>query len=89
MGLRAGGGRGIDSGFSSFGGKKGRTRVRPVKREGIYLMRSIFSLVYVVVGFFVASANDYVQFDTLNAAFSFLLALLLWPLIFFGVDLRF
>jgi hypothetical protein len=52
-------------------------------------MRSIFSLVYVVVGFFVASANNYVHFDTLNAAFSFLLALLLWPLILFGVDLHF
>ena len=52
-------------------------------------MRSIFSLVYVVVGFFVASANNYVHFDTLNAAFSLLVALLLWPLIFFGVDLHF
>lgn len=63
--------------------------VRPDKREGIDLMRSIFSLVYVVVGFFVASANNYVHFDTLNNAISFALALLLWPLIFFGVDLHF
>ena len=52
-------------------------------------MRSIFSLIYVVVGFFVASANNYVLFDTINNAISFFLALLLWPLIFFGVDLHF
>lgn len=52
-------------------------------------MRSIFSLVYVVVGFFVASANGYVHFDTLPNAISFAAALLLWPLIFFGVDLHF
>lgn len=52
-------------------------------------MRSIFSLVYVVVGFFVASANNYAHFDTLSAALSFAAAILLWPLIFFGVDLHF
>jgi hypothetical protein len=52
-------------------------------------MRSIFSLVYVLVGFFVANANNYFHFDTLSNAISFAAALLLWPLIFFGVNLHF
>ena len=69
--------------------QEGRSWDRPSWPEGIEPMRSIFSLVYVVVGFFVASANGYVHFDTLPAALSFVAALLLWPLLFFGVDLHF
>ena len=52
-------------------------------------MRSILALVYVVVGFFVASGNGYMMFDTLPRALSAFAAILLWPLIFFGVDLHF
>lgn len=52
-------------------------------------MRSIFSLVYVVVGFFVAGNNGYLVFDSLANAISAGAAILLWPLLFFGVDLHF
>lgn len=52
-------------------------------------MRSIFSLVYVLIGFFVAGNNGYLVFDSLASAISAGAAILLWPLLFFGVDLRF
>ena len=52
-------------------------------------MRSIFSLVYVVVGFFVAQGHGYLVFDTLPHALSAGAAILLWPLLFLGVNLRF
>ncbi|MDQ4149133.1 MAG: hypothetical protein M3164_03955 [Actinomycetota bacterium] len=51
-------------------------------------MRSILALVYVVVGFFVAGAQGYLVFDTLPHALSAFAGILLWPLLFFGVDLR-
>lgn len=52
-------------------------------------MRSIASLVYVLIGFFVASAQGYFVLDTLANAISLAAAILLWPLLFFGVDLHF
>ncbi|HVL51802.1 MAG TPA: hypothetical protein VM754_09930 [Actinomycetota bacterium] len=52
-------------------------------------MRSIFSLVYVVIGFFVAGNYGYLVFDSLLNALSAGAAIILWPLLFFGVDLRF
>ncbi|MEX2587409.1 MAG: hypothetical protein WD602_05370 [Actinomycetota bacterium] len=52
-------------------------------------MRSIVSLVYVVVGFFVAGNHGYLIFDTLPSAISAGAAILLWPLLFFGVNLHF
>jgi cell shape-determining protein MreD len=49
----------------------------------------ILTLVYVVIGAFVAGANDY--FDRLGSfqpILSALLAIFLWPLVLLGVDLH-
>jgi hypothetical protein len=56
--------------------------------EGIQTMRSIFSLVYVVVGFFVAQGQGYLLFDSLPHALSAGAAILLWPLLLLGMNLR-
>lgn len=52
-------------------------------------MRSIISIVYVLIGFFVASGQGYFMLDTLPHALSFAAAVVLWPLLFLGVNLRF
>jgi hypothetical protein len=47
------------------------------------------TMLYVIIGAFVAGANDY--FDRLGSVrgiVSALLALLLWPLVLLGVDVR-
>jgi predicted phage tail protein len=47
------------------------------------------SLIYVIVGAFVAGAHHYfAHVSTLRAIASALLALLLWPLILLGIDLH-
>lgn len=49
----------------------------------------VLVVLYVVIGVIVAAANDY--FDRLNKLrpiLSALLAVLLWPLVLFGVDIR-
>jgi hypothetical protein len=52
-------------------------------------MAKVLVVVYVVIGVLVAAANDY--FDRLNKLrpiLSAILAVLLWPLVLFGVDIR-
>jgi hypothetical protein len=47
------------------------------------------TLIYVIIGAFVAGADDY--FDRLGSVgrvVSALLAILLWPLLLFGIDFR-
>ena len=53
-------------------------------------MRSgIVSLVYLVVGVVVASSHHYVKHvDTLKPLLSALLAVVLWPLLFLGINLH-
>lgn len=51
-------------------------------------MRSVFSLVYVLVGFFVAQGQGYLAFDTMPHALSAFAAILLWPLLLLGMNLR-
>ncbi len=74
-----------------YGGPAASEVRRPARQrrlaEGVE-MRSILALVYVVVGFFVAGAQGYLVFDTLPHALSAFAGILLWPLLFFGVDLR-
>jgi hypothetical protein len=49
----------------------------------------IVGLVYLVVGLVVASNRDYLSgVDTLGEVVSALLAILLWPLLLLGVDVR-
>lgn len=52
-------------------------------------MGRIISLAWVVVGVFVAHGHGYLNIDTLPHALSAVAAIALWPLLFFGVDLRF
>jgi hypothetical protein len=47
------------------------------------------TIVYVVIGAFVAAANHYfAHVGTLGRIASAVFAILLWPLILFGVDIR-
>ena len=46
-------------------------------------------MAYVVVGGFVANTHGYLMFGTLMHSLSAVLAIALWPLLFFGVNLQF
>jgi hypothetical protein len=49
----------------------------------------LLGLVYVVVGVFVAASKDYLEnLETIKGVLSALLAILLWPLLLLGIDLR-
>ena len=49
----------------------------------------LLGLVYLAVGIFVAASKDYLEnVDTLKRVLSALLAILLWPLLLLGIDLR-
>ena len=49
-------------------------------------MRSIFGIVYLVIGVLVASTKDYLgNIDGLGDIINLLLAILLWPLVLLGV----
>ena len=49
----------------------------------------LLGLLYLVAGLVVASQKDYlVDIDTLRRLVSALLAILLWPLVLLGVDVR-
>jgi hypothetical protein len=55
------------------------------RRRGFGLL----TLVYVIVGAFVAGANDYFErLGSFERIVSALLAILLWPLVLLGVDLH-
>ncbi len=45
-------------------------------------------LLYTVIGFFVANAHGYLAVTDLMSLLSAALAVILWPLLFFGVDLH-
>ena len=50
---------------------------------------SILGLIYVVIGVFVAAQRDYFEnIERLKGVISALLAVLLWPLVLLGVDVR-
>lgn len=53
------------------------------------MLKLIIIIVYLAVGLVVASNNDYLgNLDDLSAVISALLAVLLWPLVLFGIDLH-
>jgi hypothetical protein len=60
--------------------------------RGTALSRAIsflFSLVYIIIGFVVAASHHYFEhLDALKPIASAALAVLLWPLILFGVNLH-
>jgi hypothetical protein len=49
---------------------------------------SLLGLIYVLVGVYVAFANDYITVRVVKIVLSALLAIFLWPLILLGVDLH-
>jgi hypothetical protein len=49
---------------------------------------SLLGLIYVLVGIYVAFANDYITIRIIKLVLSALLAIFLWPLVLLGVDLR-
>jgi hypothetical protein len=50
---------------------------------------SLLSLVYIVIGVAVAASYDYFEnLDTLRRVASAVLAIVLWPLLFLGIDLH-
>ena len=49
---------------------------------------SLLGLIYVLVGIYVAWANDYIGIRLVKLVVSALLAVFLWPLVLLGVDLR-
>ncbi len=53
------------------------------------LPRKLLLLVYLGIGVAVAASKDYlVDLDTIRRVVSALLAIVLWPLLFLGIDLR-
>lgn len=49
----------------------------------------VLGLVYVVVGVIVAASRDYLEnLDRLKPIISAILAIVLWPLVLLGVDVR-
>ena len=53
-------------------------------------MRKILFIVYIVVGVVVAASHHYfAHLDALKAIASAVVAVLLWPLVLFGVSLHF
>ena len=48
----------------------------------------LLGLIYVLVGIYVAFANDYIGINLIKLVLSALLAIFLWPLVLLGVDLR-
>ena len=49
---------------------------------------SLLGLIYVLVGIYVAWAEDYITIRLIKLVVSALLAIFLWPLVLLGVDLR-
>jgi membrane associated rhomboid family serine protease len=50
---------------------------------------SLFGVIYLAIGVAVAAAYDYFdRVDTIRRILSAVLAVVLWPLLFFGVDLH-
>ena len=49
---------------------------------------SLLGLIYVLVGIYVAFAENYIGIRLVKLVLSALLAIFLWPLVLLGVDLR-
>jgi hypothetical protein len=62
----------------------------PLEEEkGEVQMRRIIAIVYLVIGVLVAAARDYFErLGSIKGIGSLLLAIVLWPLVLFDVDVR-
>ncbi len=57
--------------------------------RGLGGLSTILTLVYVALGVFVAMTNNYMdRLGNLRRIISMVLAVLLWPLVLLGIDLR-
>lgn len=68
-----------------------RRRVWPRNRAGTQaFVRGVsFGALYLIVGVVVAAVNDYFDdIDTLRAVGEALIAIIIWPLVLFGVDIN-
>lgn len=54
------------------------------RRRGV----SLFTLVYLAIGVVVALTNGYNTFTNVSEVLSAIIAVLLWPAVLFGADLR-
>ena len=53
------------------------------------LPRKLLGLIYLAIGVFVAASKDYLEnLETLKRVLSAILAIVLWPLLLLGIDLR-
>jgi hypothetical protein len=60
------------------------------KGEGSWAVRIILFVVYIVIGVVVAAGHHYFEHvDALKPIASAVLAVLLWPLVLFGISLHF
>jgi hypothetical protein len=51
--------------------------------------RSLITIAYLIVGLIVAANEDYLRnLDSVRRVISAILAIVLWPLVLFGVDLQ-
>jgi hypothetical protein len=48
----------------------------------------LLGLIYILVGIYIAFAEDYIGIRLIKLVLSALLAIFLWPLVLLGVDLR-
>ena len=48
----------------------------------------LLGLIYILVGIYIAFAENYIGVELLKRVLSALLAIFLWPLVLLGVDLR-
>jgi hypothetical protein len=70
------------------GGGGGSGQAVALRKEG-RVLRNILIVVYLVVGVVVANSHHYfTHLNSLTAVLSALLAVLLWPLVLFGVSLH-
>lgn len=66
--------------------RRGRPGYAPRRMRGL---RTILFLVYLVIGFVVATNRDYLDsLDSLREVISAILAVVLWPLVLLGVNLH-
>ncbi|MDP8955384.1 MAG: hypothetical protein M3N24_00260 [Actinomycetota bacterium] len=62
---------------------------RKLSEVGAGTITTILAVVYVGLGFLVASRNDYLErLRSVRQIISLVLAVLLWPLVLLGVDLH-
>jgi hypothetical protein len=52
------------------------------------MLRALFPVIYIIIGVVISINNGYFALGSISQILSFLLAVLLWPLIFIGANLH-